>query len=122
MSELRKDPIIDRWVIIATERNRRPNDFVADNEPDNGAFCPFCPGNEDKTPPEIMQWGRPEGAAANSSGWNVRVVPNKFPALSTEGDIEPQGLGMFDLMPGIGAHEVVIESTRHDWDMADATL
>jgi UDPglucose--hexose-1-phosphate uridylyltransferase len=121
MPELRKDPIIDRWVIIASERGRRPTDFPADEEPPSGAFCPFCPGNESKTPPEITQWGRDSSAPPNTSGWNVRVVPNKFPALTAEGDLDRQGLGMFDLMNGVGAHEVIIESPRHDWTYADAT-
>ncbi|HEX8834319.1 MAG TPA: DUF4931 domain-containing protein [Abditibacteriaceae bacterium] len=121
MPELRKDPIIDRWVIVAAERGRRPTDFVADTDPASGSFCPFCPGNESKTPPEIAQWGRPAGAPADTSGWDVRVVSNKFPALSSEGELDRQGLGMFDLMNGVGAHEVVIENPRHEWDFAEAT-
>jgi len=122
MSELRKDPIIDRWVIIATERSRRPSDFnSSENQPPTGAFCPFCPGNENRTPPEIAQWGRPAAAPPDSTGWSVRVVPNKFPVLQNEGDLNPQGLGMFDFMNGIGRHEVIIENTRHDWDFAGAT-
>jgi UDPglucose--hexose-1-phosphate uridylyltransferase len=121
MPELRKDPIIDRWVIIAAERGRRPNDFVVDSDPPSGAFCPFCPGNEGKTPPEIAQWGRESPDAPDTTGWRVRVVPNKFPALTQEGTLDRQGLGMFDMMNGIGAHEVVIESPRHDWDFASAT-
>lgn len=121
MPELRKDPIIDRWVIIAAERGRRPSDFDVDSDPPSGAFCPFCPGNEGKTPPEIAQWGRAPEAAPDTTGWRVRVVPNKFPALTQEGDLDRQGLGMYDKMNGIGAHEVVIESPRHDWDFAEAT-
>lgn len=121
MPELRKDPIIDRWVIIAAERGRRPTDFAAVTHPPTGAFCPFCPGNENRTPPELAQWGRPVAAPANSGEWQVRVVTNKFPALSMEGDLNPQGLGMFDLMNGIGAHEIIIDNPHHDWDMADAT-
>jgi UDPglucose--hexose-1-phosphate uridylyltransferase len=121
MSEFRKDPIIDRWVIIATERSRRPNDFQAENHFPAGSFNPFAPGNEDRTPPEIAAWGRPEGAPPDSPGWQVRVVPNKFPVLSREGELDPQGLGMFDQMNGVGAHEVIIENPDAHWDMADAT-
>jgi UDPglucose--hexose-1-phosphate uridylyltransferase len=121
MSELRKDPIVDRWVIIAAERGRRPNDFRPESEPPTSGFNPFAPGHEDRTPPEICAWGRPEGAAPDSPGWNVRVVPNKFPALQNEGELDPQGLGMFDLMNGVGAHEVIIENPDANWDMADAT-
>jgi UDPglucose--hexose-1-phosphate uridylyltransferase len=122
MSELRKDPIVDRWVIIATERSRRPSDFNSTEiEPPAGAFCPFCPDNESRTPPELAQWGRPTDAPPNSKGWQVRVVPNKFPVLKNEGEPDPQGLGMFDFMNGIGSHEVIIENPRHDWDFAGAT-
>lgn len=121
MPELRRDPIINRWVIIATERGRRPTDFNRSPDPLNGAFDPFEPGNEDRTPPEIAAWGRPEGAPPNSPGWQVRVVPNKYPALSMEGDINPQNNGLFDMVNGIGAHEVVIEHPRGDWDFDVAT-
>lgn len=121
MSELRKDPVIDRWVIIAAERGRRPNDFRTEVDPPVSGFNPFAPGHEDRTPPEIVAWGRPDGAPADSPGWQVRVVPNKFPALSNQGELDPQGLGMFDLMNGVGAHEVIIENPDADWDMADAT-
>lgn len=122
MSELRKDPVVDRWVIIAAERGRRPDDFRAENEPPTSTFNPFAPGHEDRTPPEICAWGRPEGAAANSTGWKVRVVPNKFPALSSEGELSPEGLGMFDKVNGVGAHEVIIENPDPEWDMADASV
>jgi UDPglucose--hexose-1-phosphate uridylyltransferase len=124
MSEFRKDPVIDRWVIIATERSRRPNDFHAEA---GGAtfptshFNPFAPGHEDRTPPEVAAWGRPEGAGADTPGWKVRVVPNKFPVLQREGELDPQGLGMFDMMNGIGAHEVIIENPDAAWDIANAT-
>jgi UDPglucose--hexose-1-phosphate uridylyltransferase len=120
MSELRKDPIVDRWVIVAAERGRRPNDFRTESDPLASAFDPFAPGHEDRTPPEIAAWGRPAGAPPNSPDWQVRVVPNKFPALCSVGELDPQGLGMFDLMNGIGAHEVIIENPAADWDMANA--
>ncbi len=120
MSELRKDPIIDRWVIIAAERGRRPTDFNRTPDPLKGAFDPFAPGNEGRTPPEVAAWGRPDGAAPNSSGWQVRVVPNKFPALSVEGELDPKGVGMFDMANGVGAHEVIIEHPDGDWDFDQA--
>ena len=114
MPELRKDPITGRWVIIATERARRPSDFVHEPEPKRpGSFCPFCYGNEGKTPPEILAY-RTNGTAPNTPGWTVRVVPNKFPALGIEGDLGRQGEGLFDKMNGIGAHEVIIESPEHE--------
>src|SRR5215216_6456424 len=122
MSELRKDPVLDRWVIIATERGRRPSEFTRADETLPGGFDPFEPGNEDRTPPEIQAWGRPEGASPNSPDWRVRVVPNKFPALSHEGDLDPQGVGMFDLARGVGAHEIVIDHPDHDWDFDKANV
>lgn len=112
MPELRKDPITGRWVIISTERGKRPTDFGVIEEQKKGGFCPFCPGNEDKTPPEVLAY-RPNGGSANSKGWVVRVVPNKYPALQIEGDLNRQGVGMYDKMNGIGAHEVVIETPDH---------
>ena len=111
MPELRKDPITGRWVIISTERGKRPNDFLRESViPIEEKNCPFCVGNEARTPPEILVYGR-NGGGANTPGWSIRVVPNKFPALGIEGDLDREGEGLFDKMNGIGAHEVVIEST-----------
>ncbi|MGI5817763.1 MAG: DUF4931 domain-containing protein [Armatimonadota bacterium] len=118
MSELRKDPIVDRWVIIAAERGRRPTDYETPRPTPGGPGCPLCEGNERMTPPEI--WAlRPGGSAPDTPGWQVRVVPNKYPALRVEGEATRLGLGMLDRMDGVGAHEVVIESPNHDWRMAD---
>lgn len=113
MSELRKDPIVGRWVIISTERAKRPSDFRVQRSPSRRGLCPFCPGNEDKTPPEILAY-RDSGSAPNAPGWRLRVVPNRFPALAIEGKLDRKGDGMFDRMNGIGAHEVIIESPEHD--------
>jgi UDPglucose--hexose-1-phosphate uridylyltransferase len=116
MPELRRDPITGEWVIIASERAKRPSDFAShspgrDNH--NEPSCPFCPGNEAMTPPEIMAFRHP-GSQRNGPGWWVRVVSNKFPALGIEGDLNKTGRGMYDWMNGIGAHEVIIETTEHD--------
>lgn len=113
MAELRKDPVIGRWVIIATERGKRPTDFSIE-EPAQVADkkCPFCEGNENMTPPEIFSY-RENGTCANAPGWRIRVVPNKFPALRIEGELEKRGKGIYDMMNGIGAHEVIIETPRH---------
>ena len=112
MPELRKDPIHGRWVIISTERGRRPSDFAAEERRSAGGFCPLCEGNEDKTPPEIVAF-RNNGTPPNTPGWSLRVVPNKFPALRIEGDIDREGDGIYDKMNGIGAHEVVVETPLH---------
>lgn len=112
MPELRKDPITGRWVIIASDRVRRPSDFArASVVIQGGRFCPFCPGNELKTPPEVLAYRN--GSGPNQTGWTVRVVPNKFPALRVEGSLERAGEGMYDKMEGVGAHEVIIETPDH---------
>ncbi|MCJ7495648.1 MAG: galactose-1-phosphate uridylyltransferase, partial [Deltaproteobacteria bacterium] len=113
MSELRKDPVTGRWVIISTERGKRPSDFGNQTRKPQGGFCPFCPGNEGKTPPEILAF-RQEGSQRNGPGWRLRVVSNKFPALRVEGEINREGVGLYDKMSGIGAHEVIIETPNHE--------
>ena len=121
MPELRKDPIHGMWVIISTERSRRPSDFVAEERRPIGGFCPLCEGNEDRTPPEIIAF-RDNGTPPNSPGWSLRVVPNKFPALRIEGDLGREGEGLYDKMNGIGAHEVVIEAPQHYGTLATLPL
>ena len=112
MPELRKDPITGRWVIIATDRARRPSDFVRQTvPPPSTTVCPFDYGNEHKTPPEVLAYRN--GGGRDQSGWRVRVVPNKFPVLGIEGELNKQGDGMYDKMNGVGAHEVVIETPDH---------
>jgi UDPglucose--hexose-1-phosphate uridylyltransferase len=118
MPELRKDPVTGRWVIISTDRQKRPNDFVFERATALGKDeCPFCPGHESLTPPEVMAY-RQNGSAPNTPGWDVRVVSNKFPALQVEGQFDRTGEGMFDRMNGIGAHEVIIETPHHDRSFA----
>ncbi|SIO14309.1 UDPglucose--hexose-1-phosphate uridylyltransferase [Singulisphaera sp. GP187] len=113
MPELRKDPIVGRWVIIAHERAKRPHDFSGEAQLQaEASFCPFCEGNEDKTPPEIVAY-RERGTRPNGPGWRIRVVPNKFPALKIEGNLNKRGEGIYDKMAGVGAHEVIIESPQH---------
>ncbi|MFW6112800.1 MAG: galactose-1-phosphate uridylyltransferase [Thermodesulfobacteriota bacterium] len=121
MPELRKDPIIGRWVIIATERGKRPHDFVIEEEEVKGGFCPFCPGNEHTTPPEIFAYREP-GTEPNTPGWSLRVVNNKFPALILQGDLDRQGEGMFDKMAGIGTHEVIIENPDHQTTLTNISI
>jgi UDPglucose--hexose-1-phosphate uridylyltransferase len=119
LPELRKDPVTGRWVIISTERGKRPSDFLRESvvATPNGKNCPFCPGHEAKTPPEILVYGRSNGGS-NTSGWSVRVVPNKFPALGIEGDLGREGEGLFDKMNGVGAHEVIVETPDHTATLA----
>ncbi len=112
MPELRKDPIIGRWVIISVERGKRPSDFISPSiKRMKGGFCSFCPGNELTTPHEIIGF-RPHDKNGISD-WTLRVVPNKFPALQIEGDVGRTSEGFFGKMNGIGAHEVIIENPDH---------
>ncbi len=116
MPELRKDPIVNRWVIISTERSKRPQEYPSPVKKNHKGLCPFCAGNESTTPPEVHAI-RPEGLPPDGPGWSLRVVPNKFPALRIEGDMQDTSQGLFEKLSGIGAHEVIIESPDHALDL-----
>lgn len=126
MPELRQEPITNKWVIIATERSKRPSDFPVEHQERKGGKCPFCEGNEGKTPPEIMSY-RKGGTKADTPGWWVRVVPNLFPALSKTGNgggnggVDGESVGLFVTKPGIGDHEVLVESPDHDSSLENHT-
>lgn len=116
MSEFRKDPVTGRWVILAPERSLRPSDFVSaagGAGEEEGKRCPFCPGHEALTPEEILAVPDPSGA-----GWSVRVIPNKFPALRIEEPLRRSAAGIYDRVSGVGAHEVIVETPRHDLSLA----
>ena len=113
MPELRQDPITGSWVLIAPERTGRPTDFVhASLPPAHDGECPFDPGNEAMTPPAVLVL--PE----SGEGWQVRVVPNKFPAVQSDGVAKRLGQGLFQGLTGVGIHEVVIESPDHGATLA----
>lgn len=117
MSEIRQDPTTKEWVIIARERLKRPHDFVhQQSKPELPAFsttCPFCPGNETMTPPESFALRDKE------KKWRIRVFPNRFPALAPEGSTERREEdGFFLDMDGIGIHEVIVESPKHNTSLA----
>jgi UDPglucose--hexose-1-phosphate uridylyltransferase len=117
LSEIRRDPVSGRRVIISPQRQERPSDFeVAPAVLRGREQCPFCPGHESETPPEIVALRR--GTSPDTPGWEVRVVPNRYPALTSEGSAAPDRSGLFERMDGVGAHEVVIESPRHDASLA----
>lgn len=114
MPELRKDPVLGRWIIISQERRKRPTDFAIEIPKVTAGFCPLCPGNENTTPSEVLAYRLGHQQGKNGPGWQVRVVPNKYPALIIEGELGKVGEGLYDRMNGIGAHEVIIESPNHD--------
>jgi UDPglucose--hexose-1-phosphate uridylyltransferase len=117
MSEIRQDQATKRWVIMASERAKRPSDLRSpqDTPPkteEHAATCPFCPGNEHMTPPEVLAYR--DGGAPDSSEWQVRVVPNRFAALRPEGEVAVRDPYWFTNVAGVGAHEVIIESPLHN--------
>ena len=101
-TELRKDPATNRWILVQGEAPAEPTD----------GLCPFCPGHEAATPSEIAAY-RTNGQPANSSDWLVRVIPERAPLLQIEGDIQRDGLGIFDRVSGRGASELLIEHPDH---------
>ena len=120
MSELRQDPTTKEWVIIAPERAKRPQQGPkkkdVDELPDWDASCPFCPGNEAQTPDEVLRLP----LIGKDSEWDVRVVPNRFAALTLndDGSIKNDNAILSRKRPGIGAHEVIIESPSHNMPTA----
>ncbi|MBI5360938.1 MAG: galactose-1-phosphate uridylyltransferase [Planctomycetes bacterium] len=111
MPELRQNIATNEWVIIATERAKRPEEFKKSKEktplPEFNATCPFCPGNEGKTPPASL-------IISDGTKWAVRVMPNKFAALSPEGDRVRKFEGIKRSMAGVGIHEVIVETQKHN--------
>jgi UDPglucose--hexose-1-phosphate uridylyltransferase len=120
MPQLRQDLVTQRWVAIATERAKRPSSFsrAAAVQVPPAAQCPFCVGHESMTPPEVMAYRAP-GTEPNTPGWEIRVVPNLYPAFGPS-DVEPivSCVGPYTTMTGVGVHEVVISSPSHTEDFA----
>jgi UDPglucose--hexose-1-phosphate uridylyltransferase len=112
VSELRRDPILRRWVIISPEQETRATPRRADPPVAEDTPCPFCPGNEHMNPEEIV-------AARDGEAWSVRVTPDQNPLLRIEGDLGRRGAGMFDVMNAIGAHELVTDTPAHQQTWAD---
>ncbi len=120
MAELRKDPVNGRWVIILHKEDRKPADYITPKPAKKEGVCAFCYGNEQMTPPEISAQ-RDDGSTPNTPGWKTRVIANKFPALRIEGQLNRRADGLYDMMQGIGAHEVLIETPDHNRNLADLT-
>ncbi|MCG2725395.1 MAG: DUF4931 domain-containing protein, partial [Elusimicrobia bacterium] len=124
MPEIRRDPVSGRWTIIASTRNERPSDFASGKISESEKNCPFCPGNEEQTPPEICRV-----KSQKENNWELRVVPNKYPALVPStlpnngairrhdsgewNDESAESEGLYRKIEGIGVHEVIIETPDH---------
>jgi UDPglucose--hexose-1-phosphate uridylyltransferase len=129
LNDLRKDYLLDRWVVIATHRKRRPTDFAkkeATSQSVERSSCPFCPGNERKTPPAVLVYlkgkdGRiikeKDTNGLRYKNWLIRCIPNLYPAFSP-----PEKKEGFDLGRAVGHHEVLIESPDHNEHPAVARL
>jgi UDPglucose--hexose-1-phosphate uridylyltransferase len=117
MNELRRDPVTGRWNIVVLDKIADVSDFRPEPHPKDPKGCPFCYGREQETPLEIV--AHRKFGQANTPGWTVRVVPNKYPALMIEGELIKEGDGVFDMMSGVGAHEVIIDTADHMRDIAD---
>lgn len=118
--EFRRDPLHHTWVVFAPERQRRPQDYLP-AVLQSGALDPFAEGNERLTPPEVYAV-RKERSKANGPGWRVRVVPNRYPAMRIEGQLEAVPVGLYDRLSGIGAHEVIIETPNADLALEDLSV
>ena len=116
MSQLRLNPLTGRWVTVAVERAARPGDLISRQLPVEAGperSCPFCPGNEEATPPALETYG-PNGS------WLVRVVPNLFPAFEGNDPLRVQNLGpVFTQADASGVHEVLVFSPDHHGSWAD---
>lgn len=116
MPEFRKDYVLNKYVIIATERSKRPDHFKSDKRKNDDTCekkCYFCPGNEKETPTEILRIG-------DEKNWSIRVFPNKFPAVEESGKINFQSdHDFFTYASAYGHHEVIVETPDHKKDMSD---
>jgi UDPglucose--hexose-1-phosphate uridylyltransferase len=128
-NEIRKDYVLDRWVIIAKERVRRPTDFFSTaNEEIDTEKCPFCPGNEEATPPAFLVYRRSDAGLRKDRDidgerirdWLVRCIPNLYPALSCGESANQSQDELHTLRDGIGSHEVIVESPHHNDHPANA--
>lgn len=116
---LRKDPVTQRWVVVSPDRADLPSPELPPRPPGlPPEACPFCPGNEAQTGPEIHV-ERAAGTWPNASGWSVRVVADRYPIFRIEGGLEKSAEGMYDSMNAVGAHEILVETPDHRPHWAD---
>jgi UDPglucose--hexose-1-phosphate uridylyltransferase len=119
---MRKDYLLDRWVVIAVERRRRPTDFLRKAEQKVAGACPFCPDHEHETPPAVLVYLPLNGGIKRErdqndfrhKNWLIRCVPNLYPAFTPPDSEEKKAEGYGALKKAFGHHEILIESPRHD--------
>ncbi len=117
MHQLREDPVTGRWVVVNIKKRAGLSDYAPHPKSKSSKTCPFCPGNEAMTPPEIIAYR--EKGSLKGAEWKLRVVPNKFPALRIEESTDKASVGMYDKIGGFGAHEVIIENPEHEKEIPD---
>jgi len=122
MSDFRKDAVTGRCVIMRTERMFKPGAYRVDKHQKQSQTCPFCPGKEAMTPGEIFALGRQAGAERDSGGWKIRVVPNRYAAVTPDAGPTEKSKGFYESAPAFGRHEVIVDHTAHDLEMADFDL
>lgn len=132
LPNFRKNPLTGHWIIVAEGREMRPNEFRSGEERSTTERCPFCAGHEDDTPGEVAAYDQ-YGNTDDLGPWNVRVVPNKYPALEIGepfqrpdvsmmgGDFPPTSYGPYGAFQSGGCHELVVESNRHVVSFGDLT-
>jgi len=125
LNEIRKDYLLDRWVIVASERAKRPTDFLTKGSEEietKTENCPFCPGNEKRTPPAFLLYLPKNGEIRREKDhdderrkdWLVRCIPNLYPALTSRKSVDLSSHELLKRVDGVGTHEVIVESPRHD--------
>lgn len=119
LNELREDAVTGRRVFARRAPVLEPSDYRVDKHEKKSQTCPFCPGKEAMTPGEVLAVGRDHGADPDSPGWKLRVVPNRFAAVSPDEKPGRKREGLYERMAAFGAHEVIVDHTDHDIEMAD---
>ncbi|MBU5690239.1 MAG: galactose-1-phosphate uridylyltransferase [Candidatus Aenigmatarchaeota archaeon] len=113
MNEIRKDYLLDRWVILSPKRSKRPEQFKKQDLPVKDENCIFCPGNEEMTTKSIIE--KPHG------NWRIRLIENKFPALTKECKFQNFIEGFKNRMTGYGRHYILIDTAFHNQHPCDYT-
>lgn len=120
-NEVRKDYLLNRWVVIAKDRNKRPTDFIKQQPTENNGTCPLCPENEHMTPPAVLVYlsendkirKEKDTSDVCHKNWIVRVVPNLYPAFSPPTKQNTAIKESPVLLRAVGHHEVIVESPCH---------